>query len=137
MRQATFLPILETPRAARLFMDGALRGSWLSEDERYTVKLLTSELVTNAVFHARTDIEVKVVVDQIAVNVTVRDHSTSPPSPSRPPLDATNGRGLQIVEDLSSDWGSEPTEDGKVVWFELTVPVDSSTGAPASSSDCS
>lgn len=118
-------------------MDGALRGSWLSEDECYTVKLLTSELVTNAVCHAHTDIEVKVVVDQNAVNVMVRDHSTSPPAPTRPPLDATNGRGLQIVEELSSNWGSEPTEDGKVVWFELTVPGDSSPEAPAGSSECS
>ena len=118
-RLATFSPVLQAPKAARTFIDGAVRDTWLSDDQRYTVKLLTSELVTNAVFHARTDIEVEIEIQSSLVNVAVRDHCTRPPAPRKAPLIATNGRGLQIVEDLSSDWGSEPTEDGKVVWFEL------------------
>jgi hypothetical protein len=36
-----------------------------------------------------------------------------------PPLDATSGRGLSLVEALSTSWGWTATHGGKFVWFEL------------------
>jgi hypothetical protein len=35
------------------------------------------------------------------------------------------GRGLYLVEQLATRWGSRPTEDGKAVWFE--IPMDDKT----------
>ncbi len=35
------------------------------------------------------------------------------------------GRGLYLVEQLATRWGSRPTSDGKAVWFE--IPLDNKT----------
>ena len=31
------------------------------------------------------------------------------------------GRGLYLVDQLATRWGSRPTKDGKAVWFEVPV----------------
>jgi serine phosphatase RsbU (regulator of sigma subunit) len=36
------------------------------------------------------------------------------------------GRGLYLVEQLATRWGSRPTADGKAVWFE--IPLDNKNG---------
>lgn len=80
--------------------------------------LLTSELVTNAVRHARTPFEVEVVCDG-AVRVVVRDGSAEPPMVQHPEPDELGGRGLLLVEALATRWGFEANGQGKTVWFEL------------------
>jgi hypothetical protein len=53
------------------------------------------------------------------LRVEVRDDDPSPPvRRPRDPL-ATTGRGLLLVNELASAWGSQPAGRGKVVWFEL------------------
>ena len=81
--------------------------------------LLTSELVTNAVLHARTELVLGVAVDGDTVLVTVGDHSTD--EPVRPPTDhtRTSGRGMMLVESMARNWGVEQTDAGKVVWFTV------------------
>ncbi|WP_434582011.1 hypothetical protein [Carbonactinospora thermoautotrophica] len=37
-------------------------------------------------------------------------------------LDDETGRGLLLLEELTDDWGSERTAEGKVVWFRLDLP---------------
>jgi anti-sigma regulatory factor (Ser/Thr protein kinase) len=37
------------------------------------------------------------------------------------------GRGLYLVDQLATRWGSRPTQDGKAVWFE--IPIKSGTGS--------
>jgi hypothetical protein len=37
------------------------------------------------------------------------------------------GRGLYLVDQIASRWGSRPTRNGKVVWFEMPI----SKGRPA------
>ena len=39
------------------------------------------------------------------------------------------GRGLYLVEQLATRWGSRPTPEGKAVWFE--IPLDGSLAPPA------
>jgi anti-sigma regulatory factor (Ser/Thr protein kinase) len=86
--------------------------------------LLVSELATNAVVHARAPFDVLVTLNAPRVRVAVADDSAQPPTP-RPqpaPLGGNGGRGLHLVEALSQDWGTEQVpDDGKVVWFELSV----------------
>jgi anti-sigma regulatory factor (Ser/Thr protein kinase) len=83
--------------------------------------LLTSELVTNGVRHAGTGMRLAVSrADERTVRIAVTDRA--PEADLRPrvsPDDAEGGRGLFLVEQLASGWGSYADGDGKTVWFEL------------------
>jgi anti-sigma regulatory factor (Ser/Thr protein kinase) len=92
----------------------------LSDD----VQLGVSELLTNAVKHAATDVVLTLCVDT-ELRVEVRDwlpelRRPLVPGPAAP--DATTGRGLQIVAAISSDWGIAAFPQGKSVWFTLALP---------------
>jgi anti-sigma regulatory factor (Ser/Thr protein kinase) len=88
-----------------------------------TAVLLTSELATNAVLHAQGEVVVRVQVGPDLLTVTVTDTSPRTPALRTPRLDATGGRGLVLVEALSSRWGSRLVRGGKAVWFELALPA--------------
>lgn len=83
-------------------------------------QLLVSEIVTNAVQHGAPPIMLRVTcAGSPAMQVRVSDGSLRRPEDRRRhPLDE-GGRGLMLVNVLSSAWGVEPTADGKVVWFLL------------------
>ncbi len=83
------------------------------------IVLLTSEVVTNAVLHARTEARLTVVVSYGSVRVEVIDGEPREPVPRVAAVDDTSGRGLQLVDALSSRWGVESLADGKRVWFEV------------------
>ena len=84
-------------------------------------ELLVSELVTNAVVHAQTSLEVSVHVGKTAVRVEVKDDSDALPIARLPRDEAMGGRGLHLVEAIARSWGIERRELGKVVWFELAL----------------
>lgn len=96
------------------------------------VLLVVSELVTNAALHAGTDLVLQVsLVDGGTVRVEVWDASSVVPVIGRP--GTVGGRGLALVELLSTEWGSEPTESGgKCVWREIALPeADTAPGRGA------
>lgn len=105
-------------RAARQFVVETLRDAGFTGDVD-TVVLMASELVTNAIRHAQTPFELLVDATDHSVKVTVVDHDPEhSPEVRDPGPDDTNGRGLLIVRDLASHWGSEPRgEADKAVWF--------------------
>ena len=108
--------------AARRFVTRALHE--LGEDRLSELaELLVSELVTNAVLHARTTITLEVCHTGPGVRVGVVDASPRGPRQREFSDQATTGRGLTLVESLSSSWGTEPTRNGKSVWFELREDV--------------
>jgi anti-sigma regulatory factor (Ser/Thr protein kinase) len=85
-------------------------------------RAVMSELVTNAVEHARTDMDVSVSRRGTALHIAVRDHCPTLPRMLEPapvvpgrPLDE-HGNGLRVVHADSVAWGAMPTADGKVVW---------------------
>ncbi|MEU9398940.1 ATP-binding protein [Streptomyces sp. NPDC048242] len=83
--------------------------------------LVVSELVANAVRHARRD-SIRVVVERVApgtVRVAVADFSRALPEPCTPKDDEEGGRGLTLVAALASNWGADERRWGKVVWAEL------------------
>lgn len=82
--------------------------------------LLASELVSNAAQHAGGGTELTVRVEGPMLRVEAGDRSSRKPRLRRPgPLDDA-GRGLLLVDVLSSDWGVHDRADGgKTVWFEL------------------
>lgn len=81
-----------------------------------SLALVTSELASNAVLHARTPFVVRVGEVDGQVRVSVFDHSVR--LPERRPLgpDAVTGRGLAIIESLADVWGVEVVDGGKWVW---------------------
>jgi DNA-binding NarL/FixJ family response regulator len=109
---------LHTPRLARRFVKRALER-WGARGEVELVELLVSELVTNSIVHARSDVEVSVGVSSRFVRVAVFDSSLEPPARKEIRPDAESGRGLLMLDALSSAWGIEFTPGGKSVWFEV------------------
>lgn len=83
--------------------------------------LLTSELVTNVIVHARTSMQLSVDVDHDVVRVAIEDEA--PRTPVRRSNDGTRltGRGMHLVESLATHWGVDSTPLGKSVWFELSA----------------
>lgn len=82
-------------------------------------ELLVSELVTNAVLHARTMITLEITQRGDSIRVGVADESARRPKPRSYSDDAMTGRGLTLVQALSSSWGTRSTPAGKQIWFEL------------------
>ena len=87
-------------------------------------QLLVSEIVTNAVLHGRPDITLKVRIDPPGIGIAVSDFGEDLPkrTPDLPAADQPSGRGLLIVDALSSAWGIEANPGalpGKIVWFEI------------------
>jgi anti-sigma regulatory factor (Ser/Thr protein kinase) len=120
-RRQTFVPDATAVIDARRLVATILAEQSISDDVVYAAQLLTSELATNVIFHARTDFEVQVRVDDGGAKVAVKDWNSRMPQPCHAPADATTGRGLQMLDAMTSSWGAERTADGKVVWFELTL----------------
>jgi DNA-binding NarL/FixJ family response regulator len=108
-----------SPRAARRFVRDTLAGAD-AEDLEDTVTLLVSELVTNAVVHGGSDVEVLVRLMPEKVRVEVKDTSEAALAPRVAADEDVSGRGLALVESLARRWGVDPAADGgKTVWFEV------------------
>lgn len=109
-------------RAARHFTRDAMRRWGCGEDESDTVLLLLSEVVSNAILHARTELEVSVAVRPRRVRVEVVDGDTGPIRRRTSTEDAQSGRGTELVEALAEAWGTDRLTSGKRVWFEVASP---------------
>lgn len=116
---------LDSAAVARHALDG-LDGR-LPADQLGDVRLLVSELVTNALRHAGSEpqeqIRLAVTVSEAAIRVEVRDQGTGfEPHPLPDDPDRESGWGLFLVETLSDRWGVEPGAPTRV-WFELDLPA--------------
>jgi hypothetical protein len=116
LAQVELPPEPASPSQARRFVADALRD--VPVDTSLAV-LLVSELVTNAVLHARTVLEVTVSTSPAGARVGVRDGSQQRPRLRHYDRQAPTGRGLHLLESLASRWGVDEDEHGKTVWFEL------------------
>jgi anti-sigma regulatory factor (Ser/Thr protein kinase) len=114
-------PEISNAEVARRFVEDELRREAVGEDTLFLAQLLTTELVTNAVRHAESPVEITVIRREDRIRIEARDDSTAVPAlpPDDPPI---RYRGLLLVEDLAEEWGVE-VEDrkGKIVWFEVLV----------------
>ncbi|WP_432545724.1 ATP-binding protein [Kineococcus sp. SYSU DK004] len=114
-------PLPASVGAARRWLRGVLREVGAQELED-AAELAVSEVVTNAVLHARTRFTVAVRAPAGgSLRVEVTDSSPAPVRVRRHGSAATTGRGLRVVEAVSRDWGvREPPPGagpGKTVWF--------------------
>jgi anti-sigma regulatory factor (Ser/Thr protein kinase) len=85
------------------------------------VLLLASELVTNAVRHGAGPVAVHVTWDAEGVHVEVADQSPGLPVLRAVDPEAISGRGLILVDGLSSGWGVLGNTRGKIVWFTVDL----------------
>ncbi|NUR09750.1 MAG: SpoIIE family protein phosphatase [Nocardioidaceae bacterium] len=109
------------PGVARRFLRGALTGWAVPEDTIDTAELCVSELVTNAVIHTGTASELSLKVVEDVLTVSVRDSGGADVVRAEAlddPL-VISGRGLTLVDALTSAWAAERSADGTTVWFEL------------------
>jgi anti-sigma regulatory factor (Ser/Thr protein kinase) len=113
------------PRAARSARDFIARHVAEPEltDLRETAVLLVSEVVTNALRHTDGNVDLALWRFQDRVRVEVSDETSRSPVASRAGLLDESGRGVPLMDALSDRWGTSPHGDGKVVWFELDLPV--------------
>lgn len=110
-------------RQARQFVQAELDDAGADDDVlAQRLALVTSELVTNAVVHAGTDIEVHINIDRHDIRVEVVDFGPNRPQRSRASHTASGGRGLLIVDALADAWGVAEVDDGKgkMVWFRVS-----------------
>ena len=113
-------PALSSVHTARRYVaDACVRGG-LSPDRTNDALLLTSELVTNAVLHGRSEVSLEVVLGVVLRVSVVDENSRHPTSVSEDP-DALDGRGLALVDALAARWGVQDLAMGKAVWFELAT----------------
>ena len=98
-----------------------LLGEDASEAFVSDAMLATSELVTNALLHSHGVIELSACFDRATgwLRVEVSDSSSDLPQDVARVPHQVGGLGLRVVAELSSAWGSLPTDHGKTVWFEL------------------
>lgn len=85
-------------------------------------QLLSTELVSNALRHSTsTTITVSFDSDDEAIVVEVTDQDDGRLGVRLVSLTAESGRGLRLVEEVATAWGTRPRvpPPGKVVWFRL------------------
>jgi anti-sigma regulatory factor (Ser/Thr protein kinase) len=109
------------PAIARAYLvehAGSLPGALIDD-----ALLLVSELVSNAVQHGQPEIVLRIRRNPPGIGVSVQDRGQGQVVQSSGELNphAPRGRGLRIVDTVSSAWGVQPAvpPPGKIVWFEL------------------
>lgn len=103
----------------------------LDQSARDAMVLMVSELATNAILHAGTGFVVQIERTDGRVKVTVADEGRGTPVLRQPDVRQLHGRGLQVVRELSDDWGTVAATDGKstAVWFSLDAAAPGSQWA--------
>jgi two-component sensor histidine kinase len=85
-----------------------------------TVSLLVTELVSNGVRHAGTQLELILTLDGSCLRIALQDGDTHPPVARERHELTVGGFGLTLIESLSSEWGTDIDDGvGKTVWFEI------------------
>ncbi|MGW1195204.1 ATP-binding protein [Streptomyces sp. NPDC002536] len=119
------------PRAAadgRRFLAVTLTA-WNCSEALDDARLLTSEVLTNAICHASGPIQLRVRRGMDELTVEVTDRSPQPPQPRLAEAGDESGRGLLLVDALADSWGTRPVDQGKTIWFTLRL---TATDAPDS-----
>jgi anti-anti-sigma factor len=123
--QLRLAPTATAPAAARLYVRDVLQYWRLAlpdEDVIDRAELLADELVTNAVVHARTPLRVRLELRGDVLLIGVHDGSPRLLRAVAHDPEAESGRGLRLVEQLSTAWGvRRRPDDGKVVWCTLRL----------------
>jgi DNA-binding NarL/FixJ family response regulator len=117
-------PSVHSVAEARVAARSAL-SQWGLAELAADCSVVVSELVTNAVVHAGGRCELRLSNHRRSVRVAVVDSGPGTPEPLAPSDARIGGRGLQIVDSMSTAWGVDGLADGrKLVWAELPRPAE-------------
>jgi anti-sigma regulatory factor (Ser/Thr protein kinase) len=94
---------------------------WRLWEQEEPVTAIAVEFVANAVRHARTPLELRLLRGPGQVRVEVRDHSPQMPRLGTPGPSDEGGRGLFLVRHFATRWGADPVPGGKIVWAEVSL----------------
>jgi serine phosphatase RsbU (regulator of sigma subunit)/anti-sigma regulatory factor (Ser/Thr protein kinase) len=127
-----FAPQSTSAAAARRFVRQTLTD-WGAAHLIDDAVLLTNELVTNAVVHAGTEVNVSCALGRDYVQVSVADSHGSrplPPTVSNAAPDKTSGRGLYLLSQIAQSWGVEHDRSAKRIWFRLPLGTEEAPATP-------
>ncbi|MEU9329799.1 ATP-binding protein [Streptomyces canus] len=112
---------------ARALLRAQLADWKVTDDTAETAELLLSELMSNAIRHARTptgrQIGVRIAQYDGRLRVEVADANSARPEPQKADTDDEQGRGLAIIHALATRWGCCPRLHGigKATWAEVSL----------------
>lgn len=105
-------------RAARRFLRHVLE-SWRCDRTLEAVLLAANEVVTNAIIHANSEVELVVRLSKQVIRIEVVDAADQLPTPRDARDDSLGGRGLKVLDAVATRWGVDSLPTGKRVWFEV------------------
>ncbi|MFD6275402.1 SpoIIE family protein phosphatase [Streptomyces sp. NPDC060209] len=111
------------PATARRLTSKRLADWHLEGDTGDATELIVSELVTNAVRYGSPPVELRLILDR-GLTCEIRDGSTTAPYMKYAGAVDEGGRGLFIISQLASLWGTRYAAEGKTVWSEQAIPEE-------------
>ncbi|HEY2670828.1 MAG TPA: hypothetical protein VGJ07_10680 [Rugosimonospora sp.] len=117
-RQLRLPPTAQAPAASRYFVADTCR-CWDLGHLQPAAELIGSELVSNGVRHAGTDLDLTLSRRGRYLHIGVRDTHRSLPRVVESRPDREGGRGLRLIEAYASSWGTSVSGSGKIVWANL------------------
>ena len=109
---------------ARHWLGGRCAAADVPAAARAVAELLTTELVGNAVVHGSGPVRITLEIGDAGITVGVSDSHPGLPVLRHVGAEATGGRGVALVDTLSTNWGTTPAAEGlpgKTVWFTLAA----------------
>lgn len=108
---------------ARAWVEGLLRGWGVPMAGVHNAALVLSEMATNACRQSQEPFRLHLAVEREPREIVVEvfDHSDRLPRLATSDATRTEGRGLQVVDQLSVGWGVREEHDGKSVWARLSI----------------
>ncbi|WP_062212495.1 SpoIIE family protein phosphatase [Streptomyces sp. NBRC 109706] len=112
----------ESAAAARRMAARQLRD-WNLDELTFTTEMVVSELITNAIRYADGPIGLR-LIRETSLICEVTDNSSTTAHMRRAPADHEGGRGLFLVAQLATSWGTRFTTEGKTTWAEQPLSAD-------------
>jgi PAS domain S-box-containing protein len=100
---------------------------WGLDDAAFITGLVVSELVTNAIRHAESPIQLRLIRDRTLI-CEVSDGSSTAPHLRRARALDEDGRGLLLISRLTQRWGTRQAAHGKTIWAEQALPRRTGNG---------
>ncbi|WP_369269331.1 SpoIIE family protein phosphatase [Streptomyces sp. R11] len=104
--------------------------AWGLSEFGFTMELVLSELITNAIRYGAGPIHVRLIRDRTLICEVADGSSTSPHLRYAATTDE-GGRGLFLVSQMTERWGTRYTPQGKVIWAEQALPEAMRQPAPS------
>ncbi len=114
---ASFPATNDAPRLSRRFVRDTLT-QWCATDLVSAAQLAVSEIVTNAVLHAVSPIEIQLSWIDTTLRIEILDGTSAVPAINDAATDQ-HGDALRIIEELVGAWGTTEHNDGKAIWLTI------------------